>query len=35
MNSQLILSEAFGSKGGEGEGEGEGEGDSQLDYQRH
>ena len=31
MNSQLILSEAFGSKGG-GEGEGEGEGDSQLDY---
>ena len=33
MNSQLILSEAFGSKGGEGEGEGEG--DNQLDYQIH
>ena len=30
MNSQLILSEAFGSKGG-----GRGEGDSQLDYQIH
>ena len=34
MNSQLILSEAFGSKGGGGGG-GEGEGDSQLDYQIH
>ena len=29
MNSQLILSEAFGSKGGGGGG------DSQLDYQIH